>query len=84
MELIFNFKTMKKYIITILITISIAVTYIFQLQKETPNVMSDLLLENVDALARGEIDIPGVCAAISSEICILFDDGYFLTSVRVA
>ena len=75
---------MEKHIITILITISIAVTCIFQFQKETPEVISDLLLENVDALATGEVDIPGVCAAISSEICILFDDGYFLTGVRVA
>lgn len=51
----------------------------------TPKADYDLLTsENVEALASGEVEIPAICANISQELCILFDDGYFILGVRVA
>lgn len=75
---------MKKYIFSILIIAGIIGINTIQTKKEISNNISDLVLENVNALAQGEVIIPGVCIAISSSICILYDDGYFLTGERYA
>lgn len=45
--------------------------------------MSDIMLENVEALARGEVDIEAICMG-SSGTCIVFSDGYRIDGRRVA
>lgn len=73
---------MKKSIFLFLVIASIIGINTTQTKKENSSNISDLVLENVNALAQGEVIIPGVCIAISSSICILYDDGYFLTGER--
>lgn len=74
----------KKIILKVLGIACIAITGLSTKiydQKADHNLLTS---ENIEALARGEVDIPGVCANISQDFCIVFDDGYFLTGIRVA
>lgn len=76
---------MKKRIISKVLVIACATiaglsTKIYD-QKTDYDILTS---ENIEALARGEVDIPGVCANVSQDFCIIFSDGYFLTGLRVA
>ncbi len=72
---------MKKYILAIIVITCAISTYIHHKKNITQEVF---LLENIEALARGEVEIPGVCAAISPKVCMVFSDGYFLLGIKVA
>ncbi len=74
---------MKKYIIAFIIGVATITANYSLLQKNKSVESTDLLIENIDALASGEVDIPGLCIA-GSPICIVFSDGYFVKGTRVA
>ena len=54
--------------------------YASQVENE---MMSDIMLENVEALASGEVDIEAICMG-STGTCIVFSDGYKIDGRRVA
>lgn len=74
---------MKKYIILSAIVVATIMTSCFLSQKNKSVENTDLLMKNIEALASGEIDFPGLCIAGPS-ICLVFPDGYFIKGTRVA
>ena len=74
----------RKIILKVLGIACVAITGLSSKINDQKTDQSLLTSENIEALARGEVDIPGVYANISQDFCIVFDDGYFLTGVRVA
>lgn len=73
---------MKKLTIPLL-AIAMAIGSICFIQMKETNVNSALLLENVEALAEGEVEFPALCMANPSTICIIYADGYFIRGIRI-
>jgi len=71
----------KKIILFLLLIVAIASLNVY---SDTKKEVVSLVLDNTEALAQGEVVVPGLCAVISNDICMLFDDGYFLIGTRVA
>ena len=73
---------MKIYILFIGLSCLSSIILMKNRQKSTVEI-PDLLVENIEALAQGEVIIPGACALVEQLMCMLFSDGYFLIGKRV-
>ena len=67
---------MKKQMIKIVAVIALIATAGWNItQSEKEGALSDLALENIDALAQGEVDIEFICVGTSG-ICHQYDDKF--------
>lgn len=73
---------MKK-LISILLGVSLIIGSFCFVQKEKTNADSNLLLENIEALAEGEVEFPALCMANPNVFCIIYADGYFILGNRI-
>jgi hypothetical protein len=73
---------MRKKFLTIFSVIVILISVVCNIvQNRNEVVLSNMLLENVEALAGGEISI-AFCALVTSKTCIIYPDGYFVKGHR--
>jgi hypothetical protein len=81
---LFKTKKMRKKILSICSVIVILISIVCNIvTTKNEVVFSDLLSENIEALADGESSIGiAFCALVNSEICIIYPDGYFVIGYR--
>ncbi len=75
---------MKKIVKVLIGTIVIfaSIFSVLQNKKNVPATNTSLLLDNVEALASGEIEFPALCMANPNYLCVRFADGYVIFGIR--
>lgn len=71
---------MKKILLSIVIALSLVIGF-----SSRQNVvgMNELALQNVEAIAEGEVEIEAICMGTDG-LCIVYPNGYFILGIRVA
>jgi hypothetical protein len=73
---------MKKKILSIFTVMVILISIVCNIvQNKNEAVLSDILSENIEALAGGEIGF-AFCALVQPTYCIIYPDGYFVIGYR--
>lgn len=72
---------MKKKIVFLGVVLA-ALISITQVNREQQK-MNDLMLDNIEAIAQGEVIVEAICAG-SYPVCIVYPHGFFIYGTRLA